>query len=760
MARDLKSSGNAAKARRQARRSAKFNPKPAAAALINVGDKGQYDDEYAANEGENGGKGSGKKLGKRKKTAGGADRADAKFSGAKKTKAGANGGDKKNKHDVEKPREKVDFSQLNRKEAKAKSDELKALRKPNFALVQELAVMWERMRGKKVSKNDRRELCDAIYAKCVGKVPELANNHKGSRVVQAVMKYGTPEQCDGIMSEVKPQMSLLSKSLYGNFLVRKLIDGTNKNDLPALIECVKGQISRLARHPIGSQILEALYHPAAAKEKRGMVFEFYGPEYVHFRASDDVKTLREALLLKPVAQRQGMLQHINMSMIPVLEKGLVSSSIIHRVLAEYLDVGGPSSKAEAAGSIAAAGLLRMMHTKDGATAVNLMLSYAGAKQRKGVIKALKGQVWRVAQDDYAHCVITTLFDCVDDTQLLSKGIISELKQEGLEEVIMHKNARRIILHLLNPRCTRYFPPHLLECVPDPAKVKQDAEDAVEALKRGGRAEKEAKKASGKVSDSDDEDNDADESDDDDDDDMGVVDDEFNGDANDDDDDDDDDDLEEAPADGPDFGVAKKPANVRRSELFKQGLGKSLIATCSVNAASMLRSNLASDVIFEVAAGGNDAVFAEAVGDETMVELYEAIAEAVLKSMSSEKVDEESVEPLEPLHTNFFSSRTLRRMALEIKHPSFVPTFWNGAVKDNLKTWVDGHGAKVVAAFVRADTDAKTRKSINGAVGKLVDGNDVEAWSEKFFRAAPESKAPAKAKTSTKAKTPAKSKTKK
>ena len=229
---------------------------------------------------------------------------------------------------------------------------------------------------------------------------------------------------------------------------------------------------------------------------------------------------------------------------------------------------------------------------------------------------------------------------------------------------------------------------------------------------------------------------------------------------DDDDDDDDDDLEEAPADGPDFGVAKKPANVRRSELFKQGLGKSLIATCSVNAASMLRSNLASDVIFEVAAGGNDAVFAEAVGDETMVELYEAIAEAVLKSMSSEKVDEESVEPLEPLHTNFFSSRTLRRMALEIKHPSFVPTFWNGAIKDNLKTWVDGHGAKVVAAFVRADTDAKTRKSINGAIGKLVDGNDAEAWSEKFFRAAPESKAPAKAKTSTKAKTPAKSKTKK
>ena len=714
--------GGGAKARRAAKRTNKFNPSAAAAApaLVNVGDASQYDDERAI-ELERGKKSNvkqGKKLGKRKKGA----------TSDKETGSSEDAAPKKKRSDAAANAEKVDFSKLSRKEAKAKSDEMKALRKPNFALVQELAQIWERMRGKKVSKTDRSAMCDEIYKKCVGKVPELANNHKGSRVVQAVLKYGTTEQCAKIMSEVTPQMALLSKSLYGNFLVRKLIDAADKKEIPALVGNLRGQIARLARHPVGSQIVEALYHAASAKEKKAMTFEFYGPEFVHFGAADDVKSLREALLLKPVAQRQGMLRHINVTMIPVLEKGLVSSSVIHRVLAEYLSVGGPSTKAEAAGSIAAAGLLRMMHTKDGAHAVNMILAHSGAKQRKGVIKALKGQVSRVSQDDYAHVVIASLFDCVDDTQLLGKGVVSELKAESLAEVASHKNARRVLLHILNPRSTRYFPSHLLECMPDPQKVREDAEETVVAMKRGGKAQKDANKAVGKDLSDDEDDDDG----------MGTVDDEFGGEDEEeapegDDDDDDDDGLEEAPADGPDFGIAKKPASTRRAELFHQGLGDSLVAACSVNAASMLRSNLASDVLFEVAAGGCDDIFYKTVGDKKMTDLFEAISEAVATSMTSEQIDAESGEKLEPLHANFFSTRTLRRMALEVKHAQFIPIFWKSALKANLKTWIDGHGAKVVAAVVRTKTDAKTRKEIHAAVGKLVDSGDAAAWSEGFFR---------------------------
>ena len=258
--------GGGAKARRAAKRTNKFNPSAAASApaLVNVGDASQYDDERAI-ELERGKKSNvkqGKKLGKRKKGA----------TSDKETGSSEDAAPKKKRSDAAANAEKVDFSKLSRKEAKAKSDEMKALRKPNFALVQELAQIWERMRGKKVSKTDRSAMCDEIYKKCVGKVPELANNHKGSRVVQAVLKYGTTEQCAKIMSEVTPQMALLSKSLYGNFLVRKLIDAADKKEIPALVGNLRGQIARLARHPVGSQIVEALYHAASAKEKKAMTF--------------------------------------------------------------------------------------------------------------------------------------------------------------------------------------------------------------------------------------------------------------------------------------------------------------------------------------------------------------------------------------------------------------------------------------------------------------------------------------------------------
>lgn len=705
--------GSGAKTRRAQKRKSKFNPDSSGGG---GGDDSatKTSDSKARKSKTFDGKSEGRKLsgGSKSFTKGdskGRDRGEKRPSSGESVEAKS-----------KKAKSSNDGKPLSRKEQKAKADEIKALRKPNFALVQELAQIWERMRGKKVSKTDRSTLCDEIFKKSKGKVPELANNHKGSRVVQAVLKYGTPEQCESVMAEVTPEISLLSKSLYGNFLVRKLIDSTDKKDVPKLLANLKGQIPRLARHPVGSQIVEALYHVASGKDKKSMTFEFYGPEFVHFGVAE-VGSLREALLTKPVAQRQSTLRHVNTSMIPVLEKGLVSSSVIHRVLSEYLSVGGPSTKAEAAGSIAAAGLLRMMHTKEGSHAVNMMLAHSGAKQRKGVVKALKGQIWRVAQDDFAHLVIAHLFDCVDDTQLLTKGVVSELKQEGIEEVASHKNARRVLLHILNPRSTRYFPPHLLECLPDPEQIRADAEETLAVMKKGGDAEKAAKKAVGK--------------DDSDDDDIGIIDDELGEDEMDEDEDnedEDDGDLEEAPADGPEFGIAKKPASTRRAEIFHQGLGDALIAACNANAAAMLRNNLASDVLFEVAAGGCDGVFHEAMGDEKMTALYKAISSAVALSMSSKEIDDETGEALESLHTNFFSTRTLRRMALEIKHPAFVPQFWNTALKGSLKTWIDGHGSKVIAAIVRADTDSKTRKAIHAAVGKLVDGGDADAWAEGFF----------------------------
>jgi pumilio family protein 6 len=87
--------------------------------------------------------------------------------------------------------------------------------------------MWERLRVKKISAVDKRALVVSIFKACVGKVPDLANNHKGSRVIQALLKYGTKEEVAAIYGECTPQIAMLAKSLYGHFIVKKLVNPLN-----------------------------------------------------------------------------------------------------------------------------------------------------------------------------------------------------------------------------------------------------------------------------------------------------------------------------------------------------------------------------------------------------------------------------------------------------------------------------------------------------------------------------------------------------
>jgi len=701
-----------------------------------------------------------------------------------------------------------------KKEQKEWSNEQKALTKPNHSLIAEMVGHWERLRskksaaGKKMSADERRALVDAVFRASKGKVPELANNHKGSRVIQALLKHGTEAQKRSVYEECTPAVAALAKSLYGHFLVKKLVDETPKKDLPALLAHVKGKVRALAKHPVGSQVLESLYFPAPPAQKLAMRCEFYGSEFAFFGASgadadakggDAPKNLRDAMRLKPAAQRQGMLRTMNAALLPILEKGLVSPSLVHAALAEYLDVGGPGTKHEAAQSLAGPAYLRMIHTREGAHAANVMFAHAGAKQRKAVLKALKGQVGRIARDEHASTFVACALECTDDTKLTAKAIVAELRDEGIADLAEDRAARRVLLHALRPRSTRYVHPHVLATMPDPTETARTAQEARDALAAGGHFKDEQGGEEEDVEE-DVEGDDADDEEMDDEMDDEMMDDEFLEDDEDEDEDaletkpakvnvmskqrsraaeaggddmdDDDDDDDGGGGESMDFGVSRKNPEARRREIFGAPghLGRSLVAACVNNAGSMLRSATASDVLFETCSGGAGGVVVAAVGEAQMRELHAAVAEAARASVAGEApaADDEDADgsgkEALPLHEDYFSTRALRRMVLEIpgdgdgvpgdaKHraPPFAAALWEGAVSRDVRAWIGGHGAKVVAAIVKAG-DAATVKACVAALAKaLPKGQSPTSWAEGFFRQRSDEKADGKAKA---AKTPA------
>ena len=719
----------------------------------------------------------------------------------------------KNETSDEKPSKGTKKPLPTKKEQKEWSNEQKALTKPNHTLIAEMVGHWERLRskksaaGKKMSADERRALVDAVFRASKGKVPELANNHKGSRVIQALLKHGTEAQKRSVYEECTPAVAALAKSLYGHFLVKKLVDETPKKDLPALLAHVKGKVRALAKHPVGSQVLESLYFPAPPAQKLAMRCEFYGSEFAFFGAAgadanakggDAPKNLREAMRLKPAAQRQGMLRQMNAALLPILEKGLVSPSLVHAALAEYLEVGGPGTKHEAAQSLAGPAYLRMIHTREGAHAANVMFAHAGAKQRKAVLKALKGQVGRIARDEHASTFVACALECTDDTKLTAKAIVAELRDEGIADLAEDRAARRVLLHALRPRSTRYVHPHVLATMPDPTETARTAQEARDALAAGGHFKDERGGEEDVEEDVEGDDADDEEMDDEMDDEM--MDDEFLEDDEDEDEDaleekpakvnvmskqrsraaeaggddmdDDDDDDDGGGGESMDFGVSRKNPEARRREIFGAPghLGRSLVAACVNNAGSMLRSATASDVLFETCSGGAGGVVVAAVGEAQMRELHAAVAEAARASVAGEApaADDEDADgsgkEALPLHEDYFSTRALRRMVLEIsgdgdgvpgdaKHraPPFAAALWEGAVSRDVRAWIGGHGAKVVAAIVKAG-DAATVKACVAALAKaLPKGKSPTSWAEGFFRQRSDEKADGKAKA---AQTPA------
>jgi len=93
-----------------------------------------------------------------------------------------------------------------------------------------------------------------------------------------------------------------------------------------------------------------------------------------------------------------------------------------------------------------------------------------AKDRKSIIKSLKGHVTKVATDEQGHLALLALFDSVDDTKLVGKAIIGEMVP-NLEEVIKTKQGRDVIVYLMNPRNTVWFYPGTLDVLKQGRELK-------------------------------------------------------------------------------------------------------------------------------------------------------------------------------------------------------------------------------------------------------------------------------------------------
>ncbi|KAG6551989.1 hypothetical protein Mapa_006295 [Marchantia paleacea] len=599
---------------------------------------------------------------------------------------------------------------LDRKARKELAELRKSLRRPNYSLEKEVKRMWERLRQRDLEKEERTKMVTITLTKMKGKLMEMSTSHVTSRVVQSCVKHCTKPERDLVFEELRPHILTLTKEPYAYHIVLRMLDHATKPQLLHILSTLHGNVVSLLRHPVGSAVVEHAYHLASGHQRRELVSEFYSPEFRLFKGVSVTELdggLKDLMAKEPASKQNTMVEHMMMSLQPILEKGIVDHSITHRALGEYLTVCKRSMVEDVVKSLTGPLLLRMIHTRDGARIAVTCINMSTAKERKLIIKSMKGHVKKIACDEHSSAVLMAIFDLVDDTTLVSKVIISELLTD-LKETISHKYGRRFVLHLLAPGESRYFPVDLVNLLQHPAGVctlsqleevaapSEEVEPAPSTKKKKDKKEKKVDKDVEKEAEQ-----------------KGGNEDM---------------DIEDGPKEV--RGVSKKDPAVRRQQLLTAGdLGKKLVETCAEMVKELLLSPTGSEVIYEVASGGLDGVLWK-IAAEQLVALHKAIAELVASSEVPTSVDDKNV------MTEYFSSRTIRRLIInsvgspfDKKTPSFAGTFYADALKGKCKLWAKDHSAKVISAYTICK-DSKAKKAANAEINKLVDAGVLMQQEEK------------------------------
>jgi pumilio homology domain family member 6 len=495
----------------------------------------------------------------------------------------------------------------------------------------------------------------------------------------------------------------------------------------AYFKAFKGKAPELLRHPAGTHVLDDLYSQASGEQRRMMAAEFYGKEYSLFGSGtlNNTKGAPESLasLLSAVeGQKQlSIVKHVASALTPVMEKGLVDNQLAHRLIAEYLKNAPPSLVEDAVESLSGEALLHMIHTHEGVEAACMVLAYGSAKDRKKAIKAFKGHVQAAVMDEWGYLAVCTALSVTDDTALLRKNIVSDIQvcvmfavfvaslmvlalflaaivtipmmtkcrradrataltsvdierawppvqigrkglvsedsthhhttprwlratnhriiyptarrlpQSDIDDIIADKHGHKVLLQLLCPFSPRYFTPELLAII-KPRTI--ETSKRIEPENEG----------------------------------------------------------EEATILETQLGLSKKDDLLRRQELLKDGLWKSISTVLEESAADLLNKQFASDVVVEACIGGDDDVLEKTFGNADSVN---AVHDAVIGAISSD----------DGMLESYFGSRAIRRVVLASNGSSgsgakrFTERLYDEVIKGKAAKLKKTHAGKIIAALV-------------------------------------------------------------
>lgn len=303
-------------------------------------------------------------------------------------------------------------------------------------------------------------MVEELFGIITGRCRDFVLKHDAVRAVQTAIKYATPDQRKQIAHELEGSYAQLSESKYAKFLIGKLLIHNDDEIRDLVIPNFYGRVRKMINHAEASWILDDIYRTVATKEHKAILLrEWYGPEFSIKELTKDTKPtadLKDILEAEP--SKRGPIRKTLLDMInSLVQKRMTGFTMLHDAMLQYFLTAQAGTeefnefieliKGDETGDL----LKNMAFTKSGARLSCLLLAYGTAKDRKQYLKLYKDTFVLMSGDQYAHTVVLTAYDVIDDTKLTAKSIFPELIGEKDDE-----QALNIVGSVNNPMARTTF----------------------------------------------------------------------------------------------------------------------------------------------------------------------------------------------------------------------------------------------------------------------------------------------------------------
>ena len=352
-------------------------------------------------------------------------------------------------------------------------------------VVVEAKALWNELRSKTISKERRTELMDQMMPLIKGKAHEIALQHDASRVVQAALQFGTNEQRSVILQELTADRSTipeLCKTQYAHFCVLKAIKYCHSEpDMVLLLtKAFKGHVAKLAVHAVGARCIEALFTALAPKQTASLKQELYGPHFALFANSTEGGSSLTTNLERLPDKKPQTLEFVKNLLQKGMDKSLYGYVFFQELLAEYTHHASPL-ELRALASSASDHILHLLSSRAGTKAAAALIAYGTPKDRKRMVKCLKGFTKSGLLHADAYLALIRLVLLLDDTVAVQKNLLNELvtAEDALLEVCVSDTGSKLLLMILvqdDERRNKYLDPYERSLLLGVPTIPEDGKD--------------------------------------------------------------------------------------------------------------------------------------------------------------------------------------------------------------------------------------------------------------------------------------------